>query len=485
MNDDQTDDPGLLRERETARRIALAVLHREDLAEDAVQDACLAALRSEETHRHPRGWIFRVTRRRALDILRRESRRRRREMRVARPERQRDESVRVDDAEAAGHVLAEVRRLPPHYRDAILLRYLDGLSPAEIAEREGLPIETIRTRLKRARRALRDRLDRDGGAGAAVAAVLLREPRRPAGLLRRLPLALGGVAAALLLALPLGFAWTSRPGPSGSAEARAAARDEGPVPEPARAEREGRGTASAPAPVRPAEAAGRSGAGLAAARDGVEWTANGAGGAARHRHRLLTLDAFGSPGERASAPGRKWHGVAVEKEREALPDGSLRLSFSIYFDPPGRKPLDVAEFHAGETEVLAEMDGTLELRARPAGKGKYELEILAYDLDTDPIPLTLPPFTTGKNHLHLDPAALSRGFADEEEGRTTMLLRGNLSNDIFSKERPLPFSLEVATDWAPGQEVFEFRVAAHIDSGRLLGGKPETADTGRPRRSPR
>jgi len=61
-------------------------------------------------------------------------------------------------AERSENLRAEVGRLPPHYRDAVILRYLEGLSIRECARLLDAPEETIRTRLKRARRLLRGRL---------------------------------------------------------------------------------------------------------------------------------------------------------------------------------------------------------------------------------------------------------------------------------------------------------------------------------------
>jgi hypothetical protein len=55
-------------------------------------------------------------------------------------------------------------------RTSILLRYLEGLAPRDIAARSGEPVETVRTRIKRGLATLRSRLDeREGGRGAWAA----------------------------------------------------------------------------------------------------------------------------------------------------------------------------------------------------------------------------------------------------------------------------------------------------------------------------
>lgn len=59
--------------------------------------------------------------------------------------------------------LALVCGLPEHYREAILLRAVRGLSQAHIAEVLGVPIKTVETRLRRARAMLTEHMvQRDG-----------------------------------------------------------------------------------------------------------------------------------------------------------------------------------------------------------------------------------------------------------------------------------------------------------------------------------
>jgi len=53
----------------------------------------------------------------------------------------------------------EVERLPPEYRDAVVLHYDEGLSLAEIAELVESSVPSVKMRLHRARAHLRDRLE--------------------------------------------------------------------------------------------------------------------------------------------------------------------------------------------------------------------------------------------------------------------------------------------------------------------------------------
>ena len=50
-----------------------------------------------------------------------------------------------------------VLALPEPYRGTVLLRYYEEASLREIAERQAAPLETVRTRLRRAHALLRDR----------------------------------------------------------------------------------------------------------------------------------------------------------------------------------------------------------------------------------------------------------------------------------------------------------------------------------------
>src|SRR2546425_379695 len=53
---------------------------------------------------------------------------------------------------------AALEELPPHYRAAIVLRDVEGLSIAEVADALGIPVGTAKTRAHRARLFLRKRL---------------------------------------------------------------------------------------------------------------------------------------------------------------------------------------------------------------------------------------------------------------------------------------------------------------------------------------
>lgn len=75
--------------------------------------------------------------------------------------------------ELAQRLVAAVKALDEPYRTVVLLRWFDGLKPAAIARRTGAPVETVRTRLKRALEQLRWRLDEHHGGERATWGLLL------------------------------------------------------------------------------------------------------------------------------------------------------------------------------------------------------------------------------------------------------------------------------------------------------------------------
>ncbi len=106
------------------------------------------------------GWLYRVARRTARQARIEATRRRNRERAVA----GREEIPPHDPSrsELAGIVHQELARLPEHYRMAVLLCDLHGLTRDQAAEAIGCPSGTVAGRLARGRERLRDRLIRRG-----------------------------------------------------------------------------------------------------------------------------------------------------------------------------------------------------------------------------------------------------------------------------------------------------------------------------------
>jgi RNA polymerase sigma-70 factor, ECF subfamily len=145
--------------------LALRVLRDERHAEDAVQEAFLQVWRSAATFRAERAkastWILTLVHRRAVDLVRREERR---------------QADPLTDDSAAGvapeetdeaawlrfereRVQAALKQLPDVQREALELAYYGGFSQSELADRLGVPLGTIKSRMFAGLSRLRELLD--------------------------------------------------------------------------------------------------------------------------------------------------------------------------------------------------------------------------------------------------------------------------------------------------------------------------------------
>ena len=147
--------------------IAYRVLRDERLAEDAVQDGFLAVWRSAAAFRAERAkartWIVTLVHRRAVDVVRREERRRAEPLDLADRQEPADSSGSAEDEAWLGfertRVQQALRALPDTQREAIELAYYGGYSQSELAERLGLPLGTIKSRMFAGLARLREVLD--------------------------------------------------------------------------------------------------------------------------------------------------------------------------------------------------------------------------------------------------------------------------------------------------------------------------------------
>ena len=136
-----------------------------DDAEDVHQEVWLTVYRTIGSLANPgafRTWLFRTTRHRAVDFLRKRKRERELADDLATEPIDADEDAGHDDL--AGIDVAALdsalRAMPPPQREVVLLRYRDDMSYNEIAMVVGCPIGTVRTRLHHAKRRLQELLTR-------------------------------------------------------------------------------------------------------------------------------------------------------------------------------------------------------------------------------------------------------------------------------------------------------------------------------------
>jgi RNA polymerase sigma factor (sigma-70 family) len=134
-----------------AYRLAYRVLQDQALAEDAVQEAFLAVWRSADSYRRERAkpgtWILTLVHRRAVDLVRREDRRRADPLEEAPEAAAGPVADEIDLRERRATVQAALAQLPDDQRQALELAYYGGYSQSELAERLGVPLGTIKSRM--------------------------------------------------------------------------------------------------------------------------------------------------------------------------------------------------------------------------------------------------------------------------------------------------------------------------------------------------
>jgi RNA polymerase sigma-70 factor (ECF subfamily) len=157
----------LERHASTVFRFAMKMCRNRDDAEDVAQETLLAAVRGAKDVRGASSfttWLYAVARSFCAKVRRRERREPRQgdavddaaaaiPCRLAAPD---------DDAETRELTTAldtAIAGLDEKYRDVIVLRDIEGLSAAEVAEVLGITVEAVKSRLHRARGEVRARLE--------------------------------------------------------------------------------------------------------------------------------------------------------------------------------------------------------------------------------------------------------------------------------------------------------------------------------------
>jgi len=105
----------------------------------------------------PQAWLVLIARSRAFDLLRRRARRT--EPAIERePCRCHDAAGELAAAESSREVHAAVSRLPDEQRQAVWLAFFGGLTHDQIARQQGIPLGTVKTRIRLGMRRLREML---------------------------------------------------------------------------------------------------------------------------------------------------------------------------------------------------------------------------------------------------------------------------------------------------------------------------------------
>jgi RNA polymerase sigma-70 factor (ECF subfamily) len=144
--------------------LILRVLRDRGEAEDVLQEVFVRVWERAETYAPslgaPSAWLVRIARNRAIDRLR--SRRVRAHVSEAAEDTPREAAAPAPDPEALARtaesrraILAALDALPPEQRRLVEAAYFEGYTQSELAEKFGLPLGTVKTRIRTAMQALR------------------------------------------------------------------------------------------------------------------------------------------------------------------------------------------------------------------------------------------------------------------------------------------------------------------------------------------
>jgi RNA polymerase sigma-70 factor (ECF subfamily) len=131
-------------------------------AEDVVQEAAIKAFQSLNRFdgREPKAWLFAIVRNEFYSLYRSRSRAQHQDIDemtdLASPERTPEANVIA--AADRDQVWSSLGKLPPEYREVLVLREFEGFSYREIADTSEIPIGTVMSRLARARAQLQNDL---------------------------------------------------------------------------------------------------------------------------------------------------------------------------------------------------------------------------------------------------------------------------------------------------------------------------------------
>ena len=140
--------------------VSLRILRDREEARDATQTTFLKAWRSLHTfdgHHRFFSWIYRIAMNEALNRATRNKRHDTLDPALPDGHHGPDREIELDETKR--RVQAALMTLPEAQRDVIVLRHWLDLSYEEIADRIGVPLKTVKSRLFEARRRLAGRLD--------------------------------------------------------------------------------------------------------------------------------------------------------------------------------------------------------------------------------------------------------------------------------------------------------------------------------------
>ena len=154
-----------------AYALAYRILGEPEAAEDVVHDGFISAWRGAGSYRsergNVRGWLLSIVHHRAVDVLRRKTTFRPAPLEIA-EQRPADDDTAEEATRNVEHatVRAALQALPQAQRRTIELAYFGGYTHVELAQIMGVPLGTVKGRMRIGLQKLRRALERETGAEA-------------------------------------------------------------------------------------------------------------------------------------------------------------------------------------------------------------------------------------------------------------------------------------------------------------------------------
>ena len=148
-----------------AYSLAYRILGETEAAEDVVQDAFLSAWRGAGSYRrergNPRAWLLSIVHHRAVDVLRRKTTFRPAPLEIAEAQPG-DEDTALSAEKNVEHrtVREALEALPQAQRRTIELAYFGGYTHVELSELMGVPLGTVKGRMRIGLQKMRRALER-------------------------------------------------------------------------------------------------------------------------------------------------------------------------------------------------------------------------------------------------------------------------------------------------------------------------------------
>ena len=157
--------------RERLYRKAISMVKDADIAEDIVQDSCIAGYRSIKNFRAESGvytWLYRIVVNKSKDYLSKRNKNREKpiddgEFQYA-DEREGFEK-KLELSDESSYLISMIKKLDPGYKKVIELRYFEEMSYSQIADYLDCNIGTVKSRLFKAKEMLKHMINSDGKGG--------------------------------------------------------------------------------------------------------------------------------------------------------------------------------------------------------------------------------------------------------------------------------------------------------------------------------